>query len=100
MLPKRLHVGDQVLGRVESHFRGRVARVRCGFPASALIEKDDAVSARVKRTPHVRRNPLPWTAMEHDGRLAVARATDLPSDRIARADTEHAPLVWLERWVK
>lgn len=55
-----LHVGDQVLGGVELHIGGRVARVGRASAASGLIEEDDPLSLRIEGLAGPAEHPGPW----------------------------------------
>jgi hypothetical protein len=100
MLAEALHVGDQMVGRVVAHVRGRIACVRCALPAAALIEEHGPVASRIEQLPHSRRDALAGAAVDHHGRLAVRVPAGLPVHEVAVADIEQPLIVRLDRRIE
>ena len=90
MLAKPLHVGDQVLGCVDRHVRGRGGRVRRAPATAALVEHDSEVVLRIERLARSEAGARTRTAMDVQHRLAERVADDLPVDAIAVADIQQS----------
>src|SRR6185437_3197300 len=92
MTAQRLHVGDEMRGRVVDE---RAQRRRA--PGAALIEDDDAVMMRVEEAAMGRRRAGAGAAMEkrHGNAAGIARL--LPIHRVERVEPEEAGGKGLDR---
>jgi len=82
LVAQRRHVVDQVLGRIVGERRCCVIIARTGraLPATALVEKHDAVSLRIEKPGGRAVAACARPAMHDDDRLASERAVLLPID--------------------
>jgi hypothetical protein len=97
VLAQALHVGDEVVGRVDRHVGRRVARVRRAATAAALVEEDRPVAGGVERATLVLRAAGSRPAVHDERRLAVRVAARLPVHEVAVAHVEHPVVVGLDR---
>ena len=74
--------------------------MRRAAPASALVEKHDPVSFRIKRPPVPRRASRPRSAVQNHSRLPSGIPTCLPVQPVAAANVEHAVGVGVEWGIK
>jgi hypothetical protein len=65
VLAEALHVGDQVMGRVERHVRRRIARVRETPTAAALVEENNAVAVGIEQATFPGARATARAAMHH-----------------------------------
>ena len=92
MLADRLHVGDEIPGRVllELGMRRRLA-------AAALVEEDDAVGGGIVEARHGRVGAGARPAMDDEHRLAAGIAVFGDVDLVERRDLQPVRLVGLDR---
>ena len=95
VLAQQLHIREQMLGGVGAHVRGRVTRVRGAAPAPTLIEQHGPVAVRIDSA-HPRRAPRSRPAVDHQCRLALRVAANLPVHQVPIADVEHPLVIGLE----
>lgn len=86
LVAQRQHVVDQVLSRIVGQRRRCVIVARTGraLAATALVEEDDAVPLRIKKSGERAVAPRTRSAMHDDDRLAGERAVFLPVDPMIR----------------